>query len=276
MLSPIPLGRRGSILITVLIMAQPRSWFYFALLLWLVCIEPSWSSNLSVSTFSSPIDVLQSQSKQKPVQKLLAQNPEQASLSDQARPQKDRYKDSRKQRSLSAEAIGTATLGSLSVAKALTDPHRRIWLFPFFSASAMLSGAFYYLQQGTQKRTHADLLSSSHASALKEYSERKSIQATAEIYWNKQLYRGQATEIGPQGIRVEIDDVIRELKILMPVGITISQNDGEPAKRFIVQVISIQPLATADNHRSALELRFPNCWQQRQEQKIKALLNSLP
>jgi hypothetical protein len=270
---------------------QPRSWFYLALLLWLVCIEPSWSSNLSVFSREpslSPdlrLNVLTAQSKQNPVQKeqLLAQSLEQTSpLSEQARPQKDRYKYSRRQvRSLSAQAIGTATLGSLSMAKAFeADPHKRLWLFPFFSASALLSGAFYYLRQRPRhdrKWPYADVLNSPQAllPAPREYSERKSIQATAEIYWNKQLYKGKATEIGPQSMRVEVDDVIRELKILMPVGISISQNDLEPAKRFIVQVISIQPLATAGNHHSVLELRLPNRWQQLQDQKIKELINIL-
>ncbi|MGA7951982.1 MAG: hypothetical protein WCA07_00530 [Gloeobacterales cyanobacterium] len=233
------------------------------------------------------LDLLKTQNRQNSVQKekLLAQSIEQTSPPPyQDRPQKNRYKRSRRQvRSLSVQAIGTATLGSLSIAKAFeADPHKNNWLSPLVFAIAMVSAAFYFLGQKPRRRNDrikdTDLLRVTQTLLLpapREDSERKSIQATAEIYWNKRLYKGRATEIGPQNMRVEIDDVIRGLKILMPVGLIISQDDRIPPQHFLVQVVSIQPLAIAGNHRYVLELRFPNRWQQQQDQKVKELIDVL-
>jgi hypothetical protein len=288
---------------------QPKnSWLYqgIALLLWLACVGPAWSSSLSAFSSDRPkittyllgvdppapalrpdfdLDLLKNRSRQDPKQteQLLAQSVEQtAPPSHQDPPGKIRYKRSRRQvRSLSVQAIGTATLGSLSIAKAFeADPHKNNWLSPLGFAIVMLSGASYYLQQPKRRNRQTKdiyLLSVPQAAlpAPTEDSDRKSIHAIAEIYWNKQLYKGRATEIGPQSIRVEVDDVIRGLKILMPVGLTISQDDAEPPKRFIVQVVSIEPLATIGNHHSVLELRFPNRWQQQQNKKVKELMNAL-
>jgi hypothetical protein len=288
---------------------QPKnSWLYqgLALLLWLAYIGPAWSSSLSAFSRDRPkittyllgvdppaptlrpdfdLDLLKNRSRQAPSQteQLLAQSVEQtAPPSSQDPPGKGRYKRSRRQvRSLSVQAIGTATLGSLSIAKAFeVDPYKNNWLSPLGFAIAIASGAFYYLQQPRRRnrQTKDTYLLGVPQIALPtpmEDSDRKSIQATAEIYWNKQLYKGRATEIGPQSMRVEIDDVIRGLKILMPVGLTISQDATDPPKRFLVQIVSIQPLATAGDHRSVLELRFPKRWQQLQSRKVKELMNVL-
>jgi hypothetical protein len=270
-------------------------------------MEPAWSSN--PSTFSSDrpkittyvlgvdppapslhpdfaLDLLKTHSRQDPKQteRLLAQSVEQiAPPSHQDPPGKIRFKRSRRQvRSLSVQAIGTATLGSLSIAKAFeADPHKNNWLSPLGFTIAMVSGAFYYVQQQSRRRnrlTKNIYLMSVPQKALPapmEDSDRKSIHANAEIYWNKKLYKGRATAISSQNMRVEVDGVIRGLKILMPVGLTISQDGSTLPKHFLVQVVSIQPLATAGNHRSVLELRFPNRWQQLQNRKVKELINVL-
>ena len=295
MLPPIPRLGGGSILIqyTPMSIRTQNSWLCqgLALLLWLACMKPASSSSLSA--FSSDHSC-RSHTQEfacllihpKQTKQLLAQSLQQTvPPSYQDSPRKSQYKRSRKQvRSLSVQAIGTATLGSLSITKAFgAAPYKNNWLSPLSFAITIASaiGAFYYLQQRLRRRNGSIkdtyLLSVPQATlpAPTKDSDRKSIHATAEIYWNKQLYQGSATEIGPQSMRVEVDDVIRGLKILMPVGLTISQDATEPPQRFIVQVVSIQPLATAGNHRSVLELRFPNRWQQQQNKKVKALINVL-
>ncbi len=250
---------------------QPKnSWLYqgLALLLWLACIEPAWSSSLSASEDRPKITPYR-----------LEIDP----------PRESRYRRSRRQvHTHAVQAIGTATLGSLSITKAFgADPHRNNWLSPlaFTMIFASAIGTFYVVQQPSKggnkpaRDTYWLNVPQTALSAPMEDSDRKSIRATAEIYWNKKFYKGRATEIGPQSMRVEVDDVIGGLQILMPVGLIICQEAGQEAtevlKHFLVQVVSIQPLVTGGKRRSVLELRFPRRWQHRQNQKVKELINIL-
>ncbi len=282
---------------------QPKnSWLYqgLALLLWLACMEPAWPSSLSsdrpkitrsVPTVRSDFDLelLKNRAKQNPKQteQLLAQSVEQAAPpSDQDPPRKSRYKRLLRQvRSFSVPAIGTAPLGSLSITQAFgAAPRKNNWLSSLALTTILASamGMFYSLSlqlpKSRNRPTKDRYVQRIPQAALPipvEDSDRKPIRATAEIYWNKQLYKGRAIEMDAQSMCVEVDDVLRGLKTLMPVGLMISQDATEIPKRFLVQVVAIQPLVTGGNHRSVLELRFPKRWQKQQNQKIKALINVL-
>jgi hypothetical protein len=287
---------------------QPKnSWLYqgLALLLWLVCMEPAWPSSLSsdrpkITTYLLEVDrpaptvhpdfdleLLKNRTRQKPKQteQLLAQSTEQTAP-EQDPPRKSRYKRSPRQvRSLSVPAIGAATLGTHSITKAFGAAlHKNNWLsslvFTMILACAMGALYSFYLQlpirrNRSTKDTHVQRIPQAALPIPLEDSDRKPIQVNAEIYWNKQLYKGRATEIDALSMRVEMDNIIRGLKILMPVGLIIGQDAIEIPKRFLVQVVSIQPLVNGGNHRSVLELRFPKRWQQQQNQRIEALINVL-
>jgi hypothetical protein len=101
---------------------------------------------------------------------------------------------------------------------------------------------------------------------------RRPIYAAVEVYWNNQFYKGRATEMGTESIQVEVDEVLQGIKRLMPVGLVFKQEDSRPSQRLLAQVISI---ASEGNHRSVLELRFPDRWQQQQKHKVQYLLNAL-
>jgi hypothetical protein len=78
--------------------------------------------------------------------------------------------------------------------------------------------------------------------------------------------------MGTQSIRVEVDERTQGIKRLMPVGLVFKQEDARPSQRLLAQVISI---TFEGNHRSVLELRFPDRWQQQQNRKVQCLLNTL-
>jgi hypothetical protein len=264
---------------------QPKnSWLYqgLALLLWLACMKSAWSSSLS--------DFPKERPKITPyligTEQLLAQSAETTAPSSEQDPPRSRYR--RVHRQIRAQqAIGTATLGSLAITKAFgADPYQNNWLSPLACTMTFASaiGTFYVLQQPSKRRNRSSRdiylpsVPQTTLSASIEDSDRKSIQANAEIYWNKKLYKGRAIKIGSQSIRVELDEGIRGLKTLMPIGLIISQESSQEAteipQRFLVQVVSIEPLGTKGKHRFVLELRFPQRWK-KQNQKVKVLINVL-
>jgi cellulose synthase (UDP-forming) len=152
--------------------------------------------------------------------------------------------------------MGTMTLGSVSLTKAFdAAPHN--WFPPLTFALVLAVGASCSLQQKSHRRRRL---------------MRKPIHAAVGVYWNNQLYRGSATEMGTQSIRVEVDERIQGIKRLMPVGLVFKQEHARPSQRLLAQIISI---ASEGNHRSVLELRFPDRWQQQQNRKVQYLLNTL-
>jgi hypothetical protein len=259
---------------------QPKnSWLYqgLALLLWLACMESAWSSSLSAFSKDRP----------KITPYLLRVDPPASALrSDTAPalapdpPRKSYYKRSRKQvHAHTVQAIGTATLGSLSITRSFgAVPHQNNWLSPlaFTMTFASAIGVLYVVQQPSKggNKTARDIYPQTALPNPLGGSDRKSIEATAGIYWNKRLYKGRATEIGPQSMRVEVDEVMSGLQIWMPVGLIISQGATEIPKRFLVQVVAIHPLATGGKPRCVLELQFPKRWKQQQSQKVKELITS--
>lgn len=304
----LPLYRQGNILLQDNPMSiQPKkSWLYqgLALLLWLACIEPACSSSLFASGDRSKVtkitpyllgvdppastvrpdfdpELLKNHSDPKQTEhrakKLLAKSAETTAT----RLDQDPSRNSRYKRSLSVQAMGTATLGSLSVTKALgADPRQSNWLssLAFTMTFAGAIGVFFIVRQPSRygKNPSGDTY---WLNATMKDSGRKLIQATAKIYWNKKVYKGSATEIGLQSMRIEVDSEMRGLKILMPMVLVMGQEAGQESRelpqRLLVQVVSIKPLSSGGKHRSVLELRFPKRWQQQQSQRVKELIEIL-
>lgn len=107
---------------------------------------------------------------------------------------------------------------------------------------------------------------------------RKEIHADAQLYWRGQFYSGVATHISNRSLRLEIQsDVIEDVKLLeyyQPlVGLLLSQTaDASLPNRLLAKVEQVEIL---NGDRTILELQFPDQVMQRQESKIKQLVDTL-
>ncbi|HBY80490.1 MAG TPA: cellulose synthase, partial [Cyanobacteria bacterium UBA11148] len=123
---------------------------------------------------------------------------------------------------------------------------------------------------------------------------RKRIRASAQVYWQGDFYLGAATEFGTTSLRLELDNITTSnAKLLEPqnlerikqeepiVGLLLSQELTSPSReRLLAQIVSIELLSTQDDNNSApskvaIELSFPDQFQERQGGKIKELLRVL-
>ncbi len=123
---------------------------------------------------------------------------------------------------------------------------------------------------------------------------RKRIRASAQVYWQGDFYLGAATEFGTTSLRLELDNITTSnAKLLEPqnlerikqeepiVGLLLSQELTSPSReRLLAQIVSIELLSTQDDNNSApskvaIELSFPDQFQERQGAKIKELLRVL-
>ncbi len=107
---------------------------------------------------------------------------------------------------------------------------------------------------------------------------RKEIRAHAQLYWRGQFYSGVATKISHRSLRLEIQsEAIQDVKLLeyyQPlVGLLLSQTiDESLPNRLLAQVERVESVSSDC---TVIELRFPEQIMQRQEDKIKQLVDRL-
>lgn len=110
---------------------------------------------------------------------------------------------------------------------------------------------------------------------------RKRIRAAAQLYWEGHFISAIATEIGSRTLRLELMDTsVPNLESMQRshaiVGILLSQTLNEPTpKRLLAQVQTVETTSTASGNTVAVELSFPDKVMDRQESKIKQLVNTL-
>lgn len=120
------------------------------------------------------------------------------------------------------------------------------------------------------------------AKPLQGQKIRKRIQTSAQLYWEGHFYTATATEMGVRSLRLEFSEPIDALEAMQReqpiVGVLLE--DGHPLpKRLLAVVRTVEPLASAATGGAApsvaIELRFPEQLQERQEGRIKQLLATL-
>ncbi len=116
---------------------------------------------------------------------------------------------------------------------------------------------------------------------------RKQVRAYGQIYWDGHFFLGVATELGVTGLRLELEskkaisgdkylgekdlNTMRTVKPL--VGLLLSyQADSPSPSRFVGEIASVEEDADGN---IAIELNFPEKFQQRQSTKVKQLLQVL-
>lgn len=107
---------------------------------------------------------------------------------------------------------------------------------------------------------------------------RKQIHAHAQLYWRGQFYSGIATQISNRSLRLEIQsDAIEDVRLLeyyQPlVGVLLSQTADESLPNRLLAKVEQVDLIMGD--RTIVELQFPEQVMQRQESKIKQLVDTL-
>jgi cellulose synthase (UDP-forming) len=107
---------------------------------------------------------------------------------------------------------------------------------------------------------------------------RKTINAHAQLYWRAQFYSGVATQISNRSLRLEIQsDAIEDVRFLeyyQPlVGILLSQTVDESLPNRLLAKVERVDVMVGD--RTIVELQFPDQVMQRQEGKIKQLVDTL-
>ncbi len=275
-LPPIPLYGKGYIPVhctpfSPFSIQAKNPWWYqgLSILLWLACTQPAWSSRLSAPSYT-----VHDRSCRPPEAAIACfENRAPSTALDLYFQERLHPKRSRKQvrPSSSPETMGTMTLGSVSLTKAF-DATLHNWFPPLTFALVLVVGASCSLQQKSSRIRRRQPAQSAQIPFPMEDLSRRPIYTAVEVHWNNQLYRGSATEIGTQSIRVEMNERIQGIKRLMPVGLLFKQENAIPSQRLLAQIISI---VSEGNHHSVLELRFPDRWQQRQNRKVQYLLNVL-
>lgn len=116
---------------------------------------------------------------------------------------------------------------------------------------------------------------------------RKQIQAQGELYWDGHFFAGVATELGVTGLRLQLEsrqakeanrllgeeDLHRMRSVKPLVGLVLTQEvDNPTSKRFVAEILSVQEQS---NGGIVLELNFPEKFKERQDTKIKQLLQVL-
>jgi cellulose synthase (UDP-forming) len=115
---------------------------------------------------------------------------------------------------------------------------------------------------------------------------RKTVSAFSQLYWDGHFFPGLATELGVTGLRLELegkkalsaDKFIGEqdlhtMRLAKPlVGLLLSQETNNPStNRFVAEISSVEET----NGKISIELNFPHKFKQRQDIKIKQLLQVL-
>lgn len=120
---------------------------------------------------------------------------------------------------------------------------------------------------------------------------RKQVRAAAQIYWEGNFYPGEVTEVGVTSLRLELDEsTTSSAKVLQPndwermqhdkplVGLLFSQETAKLiSQRFLAQIADVEVLSSqhSPHGKVALELMFPEQFQERQSGKIKQLVKVL-
>ena len=115
---------------------------------------------------------------------------------------------------------------------------------------------------------------------------RKTVSAFGQLYWDGHFFPGLATELGVTGLRLELegkkalsaDKFIGEqdlhtMRLAKPlVGLLLSEETNNPSpNRFVAEISSVEET----NGKITIELNFPDKFKQRQDTKIKQLLQVL-
>ena len=149
--------------------------------------------------------------------------------------------------------------------------------------------SFAFLATGLVRVFKEFQISKSNSKSL-----RKRIRAAAQIYWQGEFYLGEATDLGSTSLRLELDNITTSnAKLLQPksldrikqeepiVGLLLSQHLHSPSReRLLAQISSIELISEPENGNStptkvAIELSFPEQFQEKQGAKIKELLRVL-
>lgn len=117
---------------------------------------------------------------------------------------------------------------------------------------------------------------------------RKQVNTASQLYWDGHFFSGVATELGVTGLRLELADTkalsssrilgqqdLHTMRTVKPlVGLLLSQNadDSSHSSRFVAEVTTVEEQADG---KIALEFSFPEKFKQRQDTKIKQLLQLL-
>ena len=115
---------------------------------------------------------------------------------------------------------------------------------------------------------------------------RKQVSALGDLYWDGHFFPGVATELGVTGLRLELEsnkaksadkllgqEDLHRMRTVKPlVGLLLSQEDNSSPRRFVAEISALQEDASG---KIVIELNFPEKFKQRQDSKIKQLLQVL-
>jgi cellulose synthase (UDP-forming) len=116
---------------------------------------------------------------------------------------------------------------------------------------------------------------------------RKQVHTASQLYWDGHFFSGIATELGVTGLRLELEDTkalssnkilgqqdLHTMRTVKPlVGLLLNQNADHPSSsRFVAEIITVEEQPSG---KIAIEFHFPEKFKQRQDTKIKELLQLL-
>ncbi|WP_442949025.1 UDP-forming cellulose synthase catalytic subunit [Nostoc sp.] len=116
---------------------------------------------------------------------------------------------------------------------------------------------------------------------------RKQVNTNSQLYWDGNFFFGVATELGTTGLRLEIEDKkavsshkmigqqdLHTMRTVKPlVGLLLNQDaDNLSSNRFVAEIYAVEEQA---NGKIAIELIFPEKFKERQDSKVKQLLQLL-
>ncbi|WP_442936583.1 UDP-forming cellulose synthase catalytic subunit [Nostoc sp.] len=116
---------------------------------------------------------------------------------------------------------------------------------------------------------------------------RKQVNTNSQLYWDGNFFFGVATELGTTGLRLEIEDKkavsshkmigqqdLHTMRTVKPlVGLLLNQDaENFSSNRFVAEIYAVEEQA---NGKIAIELIFPEKFKERQDTKIKQLLQVL-
>ena len=116
---------------------------------------------------------------------------------------------------------------------------------------------------------------------------RKQVNSNSQLYWDGNFFFGVATELGTTGLRLEIEDKkavsshkmlgqqdLHTMRTVKPlVGLLLNENgDNVSSNRFVAEIYVVEEEV---NGKIAIELIFPEKFKERQDTKIKQLLQVL-
>ncbi|WP_442948421.1 UDP-forming cellulose synthase catalytic subunit [Nostoc sp.] len=116
---------------------------------------------------------------------------------------------------------------------------------------------------------------------------RKQVNTNSQLYWDGNFFFAVATELGTTGLRLEIEDKkavsshkmlgqqdLHTMRTAKPlVGLLLNQDaDNLSSNRFVAEIYAIEEQT---NGKIAIELIFPEKFKERQDTKIKQLLQVL-